>query len=265
MSEETNNLIEYYSTFNELNRLEYRRMEYDVTWRYFEEYLPSAGKILEIGAGPGRYTVPLAKRGYTVTSTDITPKLVEQGREQIRAEQLEDRVTCFVADARDLSAVGDTDYDVVMLMGPLYHLMKEEDRQEAVEQAYAHLKPGGVIFSSFISRYGIWCDVLQNAPEMIEKQDAVLSVLEDGNDLPGAGFRAHYALISEIAPLHEQAGFSTLVIAGVEPLGITANDDYKKLSEAQRELWLDLMFRISAEPSLIGVSCHLLYVGKKDG
>jgi S-adenosylmethionine-dependent methyltransferase len=177
----------------------------------------------------------------------------------------ENNITCLAADARDLSKVKETDFDAVLLMGPLYHLILEEDRKKAVKEAYAKMKAGGIIFSSFISRYGIWSDVMNKLPHYIEFQDNVKSILEKGweKKFPAweSTFRAYFTTVSETVPLHEQQGFKTLTIAGVEPGG--TDESYKKLSDTQRKLWLDLLFSISTEQSIIGASNHLLYIGQK--
>jgi len=103
-------------------------------------------------------------------------------------------------------------------------------------------------------------------PGWIERQDEVRSVIELGRDpehLRGHGFRGYFATVPEIAPLHEGVGFETLLLAGVEP-GISADDEsYNRLLGKQRELWLDLLYEVSAEPSTVGASRHLLYIGKK--
>ncbi|MBN2238875.1 MAG: class I SAM-dependent methyltransferase [Dehalococcoidales bacterium] len=251
----------------ELTRLDRHPIERDITWHYLDTYLPPSGKILEVGAAVGGYTVPLARKGYTVTAADLSPAELEVCRQRLNENGLGDKATCVVADARDLSVIRDADYDAALVMGPLYHLVYEEDRITALKEVYDRLKPGGVIFSAFISRYGIWASQVREHPELIENTEDLRSILENGRDLDSPNFdvhfRGYFATIPEIAPLHEEAGFETLVIAGVEPVGVLADEDYGKLPENQRELWLDLLVRISAEPSILGASCHLLYVGRK--
>ena len=153
-------------------------------------------------------------------------------------------------------------------MGPLYHLVLEDDRRTAVREAFGRLRKDGVIISSFISRYGILGDVLRHFPEWIERQREVRSVVDIGRDpdgLPKEGFRGYFAKVCEIAPLHEEAGFETLTVAGVEP-GISADDEsYNRLQDRQRKLWLDLFFEASTERSIVGASRHLLYIGRKTG
>jgi SAM-dependent methyltransferase len=247
-------------------RLEQHQLEYDLTWRYLNQYLPSQGSILEVGAATGRYTLELAKRGYTLTAVDLSATLIEECRKSITDEGLERQVRLVVADARDLGEVAEKGFDAVLLMGSLYHLVVESDRKVALKEAFDRLREGGIIFSSFISRFGIMGDLLKNVPGWIEDQAEVRSVLERGkrpDDFPRGGFRGYFAQASEIAPLHEGLGFETLVVAGVEP-AISADDEsYNKLQGKERQLWLDLLYEMSTEESIIGASRHLLYIGKK--
>jgi len=171
-----------------------------------------------------------------------------------------------VADARDLGEVTEREFEAVLLMGPLYHLVVEADRKMALREAFDRLKEGGVIFSSFISRFGVIGDLLKNLPDWIEKQAEVRWLLDKGrrpDDQPRGGFRGYFARVSEIVPLHEALGFETMVVAGIEP-AISADDEsYNKLEGKKRQLWLDLLYDVSTEGTSIGASRHLLYVGTK--
>jgi S-adenosylmethionine-dependent methyltransferase len=268
MIDDVSDIAFYYNSDPERERcrLEEHRLEYDLTWRYLERYLPCQGSILEVGAATGRYTLELAKRGYAVTAVDLSAALIEECRKSIADERLERQVRLLVADARDLGPLAEKGFDVVLLMGPLYHLVAEADRKAALKQAYDRLREGGIIFSAFISRFGILGDLLKNVPGWIENQAEVRALLERGkrpDDSPPGGFRGYFAQISEIAPLHEAIGFETLALAGVEP-AISADDEsYNQLQGKQRQLWLDLLYEMSAERSIIAASRHLLYIGRK--
>ena len=268
MIDDVSDIRSYYddASESELIRLERHQLERDITWLYLEEYLPPTGKILDIGAGAGAYAIPLAKRGYSVVAVDISHKLLEVCQKRVIEEGLERKVTLLVADARDLSDVTSSAFDAVLLMGPLYHLVLEEDRKTALREVFHRLKPGGVIFSSFISRYGVMGDVMKNISQWIEKQTEVRSIMERGrepDDIAREGFRGYFTKVSEIAPLHEWIGFKTLVVAGVEP-AISADDEsYNKLEGTRRKLWLDLLYEISTEESILAASRHLLYIGVK--
>ncbi len=259
----------YNNSDSEITRLERHQLERDITWLYLDKYLPATGSILEIGAANGAYTLELARRGYDITAVDISDKLLGICKKRISDEGLDRKVSFFISDARELNISGDVLFDVVLLMGPLYHLVIEEDRKSAVKEAFKHTKPSGIIFSTFISLYGIWGSVMKNIPHYIERQDDLRTLLEKGKDADPKegkeppGFRGYFAKLSEIAPLHEKAGFKTLVVAGIEPCISADDESYNKLEGQIRQLWLDLCYKLSTEESIIAASQHMLYIGKK--
>ena len=251
---------------DEDSRLEKHQLEYDLTWCYLTRYLPPAGSILEIGAATGRYTLALCRRGYSVTAVDLSAALLERCQQRLTAEQLQSRAQFVVSDARDLQAVPTTRFDAVLLMGPLYHLVLEEDRVKAVRQATDRLRSGGLLFSTFLSRVGVLGDLMRRMPEWIERREEVRSFLARGrrpDDQGRGGFRGYFARVAEIRTLHEAVGLQTVVLAGVEP-AISADDEsYNKLHGSQRDMWLDLLFEVSSNQTTLGASRHLLYVGRK--
>jgi hypothetical protein len=104
-------------------------------------------------------------------------------------------------------------------------------------------------------------------PFLIDRQEDLKSVLKNGKDVkvPEAGFRGYFANPKEVKPLHEKVGFKTLALAGVEPVNAATDEAYVALEGERRKLWLDLLCAISTEPSVIGASDHLLYIGVKEG
>jgi S-adenosylmethionine-dependent methyltransferase len=270
VGEDTSGIQQFYndSVEKEDTRLEIHQLERDMTWRYLDKYLPRRGKILELGCATGAYTIPLAKRGYHVTAIDFAPKEVELCRQKVKAEKLGEKVSCIVADGRDLSGVTDTDFDAALIMGPLYHLTVAEDRQAVLKQAFRRLKNGGLVFSTFISRFGIWGDIIHDIPDYTRLPEESRSIIEQGRNTDLAykkgSFWGYFAAPEEILKLHEQTGFNKIALAGLETAGLR-DEYYNPLKGRSRELWLDLFFSISTEPSIIGASNHILYVGEKTG
>jgi S-adenosylmethionine-dependent methyltransferase len=268
MADDITDIRDYYNNpdTGEGSRLDRHQLERDVTRRYFQEFLPPQARVLEIGAAAGGYTVWLAERGHHVVAVDLSEYLVEQCKKRVAEAGLASSVEYRVADARDLTSVRETHFDAVLLMGPLYHLILREDRIKALREALSKLRPGGLFVSALISRFGIMGHLLRHVPQWVENQAEVRFVLEHGYDpehTPDGGFRGYFVTVDEVAPLHEEAGLETLVVAGVEP-AISADDEsYNRLTGVQRELWLDLLYELSREPSLVASSRHLLYVGRK--
>jgi SAM-dependent methyltransferase len=267
MAEDVRSIAAFYSSDPEREdgRLEQHQLEHDLNWRYLNQNLPRRA-ILEIGAATGRYTLELARRGYAVTAVDLSATLIERCKRNRASEGLEGQVRLIVADARDLGQVTEREFEAVLLMGPLYHLVEEVDRNMALREVFDRMREGGVILTSSISRFGIVGDLLKNLPGWIEKQAEVRALLSRGrrpDDAPRGGFRGYFARVSEIAPLHEAIGFETLEVVGVEPAISADGESYNRLEGMQRRLWLDLLYEISSERSILGASRHLLYVGSK--
>lgn len=237
-------------------RLQRHQLEHDVTWRYLERYLPPPGSnLIEIGCATGRYSLECARRGYKMLSYDLSPAMVARARQGAAESELDSRVEFKVADIRELTDLSPEAYDAALVMGPLYHLILREDRLLALRNVYRSLKKGGILISSWISRYGIFGQLLKEKADIVSFTEQINCLLELGYDLDftrvPSNFRGYFAVVDEIAPIHEEAGFSTLALAGVEP-AISADDEsYNKLEGEQRRMWLDLLFRLSAVPAMI--------------
>ena len=89
MADNISDIQAYYdaNVEKEDGRLERHQQERDVTWRYLDKYLPKRGKILEIGAATGAYTIPLAKRGYNITAVDLAPKNINSVKKTYNEKQ----------------------------------------------------------------------------------------------------------------------------------------------------------------------------------
>ena len=122
------------------------------------------------------------------------------------------------------------------------------------------------MFSGNKLMFGIMGNLIWKHPDWMEDQANLDHFLEKGYmpfEKESIGFRGYFATVPEIVPLHESVGLETIALAGIEP-GIADDDaSYNKLEGRQREQWLELFYKMSTLPSLIGGSRHLLYVGRK--
>ena len=150
-------LTDFYNQYDEDSRLtsKHGSVEFLTTMRYVEKYLKPCGRVLEIGAGTGRYSHALARQGYAVDAVE----LVEHNIEIFRKNTLpNENVTVLQGNALDLSAFSDNQYDITLLLGPLYHLYHKEDKQQAIREAIRVTKRGGIIFAAYVISDGCLLD-----------------------------------------------------------------------------------------------------------
>jgi S-adenosylmethionine-dependent methyltransferase len=263
-------LIEHYydeEAHIEWQRLERHRTEFAVTVRALTDYLPPAPQaILDDGGGPGRYTLALSSLGYQVTLLDLSQGNLTLARQ--KAQEKNTSIHQYIhGNALNLSSLSPENFDAVLLLGPLYHLLSESERQQAVREAWRVLRPGGLLFAAFITRYAAFRDLAKNSPAtLFEKRAEWEEILRTGiyHVGQGVGFTdAYFAHPTEIGPFMELAGFETLDLLSCEGIVAALEDQVNRLTGEAWQAWVDLNYRLSKEPSLRGAADHLLYVGRK--
>ncbi|MCI8587028.1 MAG: class I SAM-dependent methyltransferase [Clostridia bacterium] len=105
---------------------------------------------MDLGGATGVYSFPLAQNGYKMYLADLSEKLIEQAKEKIQKENITNIVSCDIVNAIDLSIYEDKEFDVVVLFGPLYHLLDNVEREKCVKEVYRVLKNDGLVFASFV-------------------------------------------------------------------------------------------------------------------
>jgi len=141
-------LTDYYNRFDEDGRLQTRfgHVEFLTTMTYVEKYLWPGARILEIGAGTGRYSHALARMGYEVDAVELVERNVELFQQMTQPEE---KITIRQGNATDLSDFASEAYDIVLLLGPMYHLFDRADQKKALSEAIRVTKRGGVIFCAY--------------------------------------------------------------------------------------------------------------------
>jgi S-adenosylmethionine-dependent methyltransferase len=267
----------YYASFGERewSRLENPTdgaLEFAITCHTLAKYLPPTARVLDIGAGPGRYTIWLAQRGHRVVLADLSPELLAIARSKIGQAGIGDRVEEIAeADARDLSRWASESFDALLCLGPFYHLPDPKDRHRAATELCRVLRPGGLALVALMPRYTFLRRTLAIPDERhhLAQTEFVARLLQEGafvNDIPGRFTHGYGVRPQEAAPFFEQYGFTTLTLLAAEGIAIGIQDALFDLAESDPATYqaaFDVIYNTASDPSILGMAAHLLYVGRR--
>jgi SAM-dependent methyltransferase len=219
--------------------------------------------VLDVGGGPGRYAVALADQGYEVTLIEPVELHAQQARSA--AQQAGVRVEVRHGDARRLDE-DDASVDAVLLLGPLYHL-DDQGRRQSLAEAKRVLRPGGVLIAAAISRFASLLDGLRQRwlddPQFASIVERDLATGEHRNPDPVENPRwfttAWFHRPDELRTELSAAGFNVDQVVAVEgPLWLLGDLEQRWADEAERNRLLAAVRAVEDEPSMLGVTAHLL-------
>jgi ubiquinone/menaquinone biosynthesis C-methylase UbiE len=240
------------------------------TQALLERYLPPPPAVVaDVGGGPGRYAVWLAERGYRVHLVDPVPLHVEQARIAARGRSGAPLASAEVGDARALR-LPDANADAVLLLGPLYHLAERAERLQALSEARRVCRHGGVIIAAAISRFASTLDGLRGGYlEDPTFADMAAGDRRDGLHRNPIGDPAYFTTAyfhrpEELAAEFAAAGLAHEATLAVEGPGWLLPDlDARLADERRRGVLLAALAALEVEPTLLGVSAHLLAVARR--
>jgi SAM-dependent methyltransferase len=256
-------LNDYYAELGELDRLTetpWGRLEFDRTREIIERVLPDEpADVLDVGGATGVHAAWLAAAGHRVHVIDLEPRQVEH------AARLPG-VTAAVGDARELDRPDDS-ADVVLLLGPLYHLAERADRLRALAEARRVARAGGVVVAATIGRHASMIDM---AALGRLADDAVLqsvrATVRTGEHDPALGFTsAYFHTAGEIRAEFETTGLLEVTVLGVEGPGyavLKLHGAPAELTEAVYASVWQLARETEEHPGLIEANSHLLTIGR---
>ena len=230
--------------------------------------LPPPGVVLDIGGAAGAYALWLAEAGYSVHLLDRVPRLVAEARRR-SAAAARSLLSCRVVDARALDVAAET-ADVVLLLGPLYHLTHPGDRARALQEAARVLKRGGRLFAGAISR---WASAFDGLARDLMPDPRFARIVEQ--DLRNGQHRnpterldyfttAYFHHPEELAAEVLATGLALEGVYGLEGPGWILPDVAERMAHAERrETLLRVARMLETEPFVLGSSAHLLAVAQR--
>lgn len=246
----------------------YHMLEYRTTLHFLHSYLPPApARILDCGGGPGRYAVALAQEGYQVTLLDLSEKCLAFA--QKKAEELGVcGIEAFVHASATSLPFPDEQFDAVLLAGPLYHLVREEDRLAAMRESLRVLKTGGLVAATIVPLLGVFRASLVEFPEFITGGDCLRYLgrpyQEAGRDFTGSFTTAYFGDPLELEAQYEVLGAEAITLVALEGLASSLNSNLNCLAEeGAGETWWQIHLNTCTHPAIVGSCEHTLYLGRK--
>jgi len=238
------------------------QVEFLTTMRYIEKYLVTGSRILEIGAGTGRYSHALAQKGYSVDAVELVPHNIEGFRKNTAPNE---KVTIRQGDARDLSAFADDGYDITLLLGPMYHMFTTEDKIQTISEALRVTKPGGIVFSAYCMSdasilVGGFANGSFSVSNMIEK-GFIDAVTFDTRSTPELIFElVRREQIDELMGLFS---VSRLHFIATDLYTNHISNTIDEMSDDTFSLYLQYHFAVCERPDMTGLTHHSLDIFRK--
>jgi ubiquinone/menaquinone biosynthesis C-methylase UbiE len=255
------------NSMQEWERLEKHLLEFEVTKKILDENIEPNSKILDIGSGPGRYSIYLAQKGHKVTLVDISKKNLELAKQ--KAEEMNVVFEDYIhADALDLAMFEDETFDCVLNFGPMYHITDERERSDAMAETLRVLRKRGVVFVSFISNYAPIIDMLKNYPEESnlfaeDNKKFLLDGINISSEVNPGFTDAYFISSNEIMKFMEQFFIRNVQVNAIEALAGIREEVINTLDEKALKAWVDLIYEIGQDPHTWASSEHFVYTGMK--
>jgi SAM-dependent methyltransferase len=264
-------IIEYYDRTPEETRLEQGafQLERERTRELLRRFMPPPpATVVDAGGAAGAYALWLAEAGYSVHLLDRTPRLVAEARSR-SARAPRPLASCRVGDARALD-LSSGSADVVLLLGPLYHLTEAADRKEALREAARVLRAGGVLFAAAISR---WASALDGLARELLTDPRFAGIVEQDlrtgqhrNPTERADYftTAYFHHPVELATEVKLAGLEITGVFGIEGPGWILADVVARMADpVRRDVLLRVARMVETDDPIIGASAHLLAVARR--
>lgn len=256
-------LKEFYENYDEDSRLtsRYGSVEYLTTMRYIEKYLRPGMRVLEIGAGTGRYSHALARQGYRVDAVELLTHNIEIFKTNTQSDE---NITITQGNATDLSAFGDDTYDLTLLLGPMYHLFTEKEKLAALGEAVRVSKKSGIVFAAYcgndatILQFCFLRGMLKDEHYKALVDPVTFKAASDPIDL----FALHRP--EEIAALRDHFAVTPLHLVASDGYANYMRDTLSQMDDDLFDAYLRYHFATCERSDMLGYSNHYLDIFRKE-
>ncbi len=249
------NIEKHYNKHPEDLRLLRRHgiVEFETTMHHLHRFLRPGFRLLDIGAGTGRYTSALMAEGYDVKAVELVRRNIDVF---LKREPTADVVQ---GDARNMPFIPTASADITLLLGPLYHLIGDEEKLKALAEAKRVTKPGGLIFVAYLmNEYSIlsYCFDEDRICGLMERGaiDEDYHIKADKDEL------YDYVRLDDINRLDREAGLQRVTIFSPDGPSDYMRTRLNQMSDDTFARFIDYQKRVSERADLMGAGSHVVDV-----
>ena len=258
--EENPFLVNFYKENDESTRFKRSKgtnVEFETTMHYIKKYLKPNCKILELGASTGNYSIPLAKMGYDVTAVELLDENLDVLKQ--KSKKLKN-ITPIKANALDLSQFKDNTFDLVLSLGPMYHLYTKKDDKKAINEAIRVCKKGGILFFAYLTHSSVifYEGVVKNNFKNI---GYAINDKGEAKNSPEEIFSSHFC--DEFENYFKDLKVKKLNHVATDGLATCCRTFFDNLSKKDYETFLRWHFSTCERTDQLGWSSHVLFICKK--
>ena len=233
------------------------KVEFITTTKYIDKYLKQGDRILELGAGTGRYSLHYAKQGFKVNAIEYTKNNLDILKSKITKGM---NIVAEQGDALDLSRFEDNTFDVTLVLGPLYHLYDDKQINEAIDEAIRVTKKNGILMIAFLTSDSIVIDWVVKKHHFDRKGQAFDDNYKMINQLEEV-FSAFY--IDEFEDIMKPKNVEELHMVATDGMSHHIKETIDFLDDYEFNEWVKYHLTTCERRDLMGYSNHMLYIGKK--
>lgn len=253
---ELDKLYEYFDEDKRLNKNKANSIEFFTTTFYIDRYLKEGMKILDIGAGTGAYSIYYANKGYDITAVEPVKRNVDVMKSKVIPGKM--NIDIQQGNALNMENLDDESFDIVLCLGPLYHLDSDKDKLKCIEETKRVCKKDGMIFYAYLSN------------DMVFITE---SILYNKDYLGGSGYNHQtfkltdepfcFMTVEHMKHLMELSNLKEIKHVAVDGLSELLSDKINAFNDQQFKEWLRFHLYTCEKKELLGYSNHIVFIAKK--